>query len=125
MRVRRSLPLLAGPAAEDYRLAQAATRPWRRRFEAGEVLGRLQDIGRVELICGEIPAFTRRAVRHPAVRDPAARRAKAGNGEPLSQVLAVVPRVEFLLHRQRRLRHGEEKAAARHARRSWPFIDQW
>src|SRR3954468_3502632 len=105
MRVRPCrLPLLAGPAAEDYRLAQAATRPWRRRFEAG----------------GEIPAFTR-----SAVRDPAARRAKPDNGEPLREVLAVVPRVEFLLHRRRRLGHGEEQAAARHARRSWPFIDQW
>src|SRR5207248_9774138 len=109
--------LLAGPAPKDDRLLKAAPRPGRRILEAGKVFDRLQDGGRIELVGREVLAFPR-----PAIGEPSPGRAKSGDGEPLRQVLGVIPGVEFLVHGGRWLRHGEEEAAARHGGRTWPFI---
>ena len=48
---------------------------------------------------------------------------KPVNGQPLRQVLVVVPGVELLLHRRRRFGHGEEQAAAAHEAVIRPFLD--
>src|SRR5260221_264178 len=109
------LDLLAGPALEDDRPGETALRPWRGILEAREVFARAENGGRVELVGGEVPAFARLHVGQPAPR-----RAKARDREPLGQVLLVVPGVEFLLHRRRRLGERQQQAAL-HALRMTPF----
>src|SRR5690242_8834919 len=116
MRVRfPGIDLLARPAPEYDRLSEAAARPWRGALEAGEVIGRGKHRFRVELVGREVLSFAR---RHAGC--PAARRAEAGDREPLGEVLAVVPGVELLLHRGRGLGH-RKKEASPHCAVSVPF----
>src|SRR5215210_9503306 len=107
MRVRHAgLSLLAQPALEDDRLAKAALGPRRWIFEALEIGRRGEHGRRIELVGREIfPG----AAWH--IGDPALHRAKPGNREPLCEVLLVVPGVELLLHRGRRLGQREQETA--------------
>src|SRR3954468_12248363 len=106
----RLAKLLAGPTLEDDAGIQATLRPGRRLLEIGQIARRSQHAERIQLIGGQIFSIARRAVG-----DPPSRGAESRNRQPLGQVLEVVPGVELVLHRRRRLSQREEEAACAHA----------